>query len=163
MNDYHPMKLNDPPFPVRKRPHHTPVNPLNGNAIIFLTVCTKNRAQLLANKPMHNILRELWSDDRQWRVGSYVLLPDHAHLFVAKSRYDSVAFKMWIRWWKHQSAVRCGLGPSLWHPNFWDTRIRTPTLYAQKRLYVRENPVRHGLVDNASAWEFQGELFKLAP
>jgi putative transposase len=158
----HVMKLNDPPFPVRKRPPHAPVNPMNGHAIIFLTVCTKNRAPLLANEPIHQILRELWSDASQWRVGSYVLLPDHAHLFVAKSRYDSVALRTWIRWWKRESTRRSGRGDTLWHPNFWDTRVRTPTLYAQKRLYVRENPVRHGLVDKASEWELQGEVFKLA-
>lgn len=147
---------------MRKRPHHAPVNPMNGNAVIFLTVCTKNRAPLLANERMHLLLRELWSDDSQWRVGSYVLLPDHAHLFCAKSRYDSVALRTWIRWWKRESTLRGGYSVTPWHPNFWDTRMRTPTFYAQKRMYVRGNPVRHGLAEKASDWEFQGELLSLA-
>jgi hypothetical protein len=36
--------------------------------------------------------------------------------------------------------------------------LRSDESYAEKWNYVRENPVRAGLVRNASEWPYQGEI-----
>ena len=45
-----------------------------------------------------------------------------------------------------------------WQPNCWDTQVRSGEHYHEAWLYVRENPVRAGLVDDAGQWAYQGEL-----
>jgi REP-associated tyrosine transposase len=46
----------------------------------------------------------------------------------------------------------------LWQPGFFDHVLRSDESYAQKWEYVRENPVRAGLVMTADEWPFQGEI-----
>ena len=46
----------------------------------------------------------------------------------------------------------------LWQSEYWDRQLRRGDSYAEKWEYVVNNPVRHGLVKNAAAWPYQGEL-----
>jgi REP element-mobilizing transposase RayT len=74
-------------LPERKRPvHWLPVERHNRSIIVFLTVCTKDRRPLLANQQMHAALRDAWVAAGNWRVGRYVVLPDHIHLFLRARR-----------------------------------------------------------------------------
>jgi hypothetical protein len=41
---------------------------------------------------------------------------------------------------------------------FFDHLIRSSESYAEKWEYVRENPVRAGLVTSADDWPWQGEI-----
>ena len=40
----------------------------------------------------------------------------------------------------------------------WDTQLRKGENYAEKWHYVRNNPVRKGLVAEAKEWPWQGEI-----
>ena len=40
----------------------------------------------------------------------------------------------------------------------WDRQLRTGEIYTQKWEYVRNNPVRKGLVANADGWPYQGRM-----
>ena len=53
--------------------------------IYFLTACTHERRQLLANPMIHSRLVDFAEEgeDRGAWLGDYVLTPDHLHLFVA--------------------------------------------------------------------------------
>ena len=46
----------------------------------------------------------------------------------------------------------------LWQPGFFDHLLRNDDSYTQKWDYVRENPVRAGLVSLADDWPYQGEF-----
>jgi REP-associated tyrosine transposase len=46
----------------------------------------------------------------------------------------------------------------LWQPEFFDHVLRNDESCSQKWEYVRENPVRAGLVPRADDWPYQGEL-----
>ena len=47
---------------------------------------------------------------------------------------------------------------SLWQRRFFDHVLRSDESYAQKWNYVRENPVRAGLVAKAEDWPYAGEI-----
>ena len=59
-------------------------------------------------------------------------------------------------------AISAALGATkkrpLWQPGFFDHVLRHDESYSQKWEYVRENPVRAGLVVRADEWPYQGEL-----
>ena len=46
----------------------------------------------------------------------------------------------------------------LFQPDCWDRQLRSGGSYSQKWQYVRNNPVRKGLVANADDWPYQGEI-----
>ena len=48
--------------------------------------------------------------------------------------------------------------PPLFQRDCWDRQLRTGESYAQKWEYVRNNPVRKGLVAHADEWPYQGQM-----
>jgi REP element-mobilizing transposase RayT len=46
----------------------------------------------------------------------------------------------------------------IWQVDFWDTQLRKSENYGSKCEYVKNNPVRAGLVTNANEWPYQGEI-----
>ena len=62
--------------------------------------------------------------------------------------------------WTSREILRLGqpeLASPLWQPEFFDHLLRTPASYGEKWNYVRENPVRAGLVQRAQDWPYAGE------
>jgi putative transposase len=80
-------------------------------------------------------------------------MPDHLHLlasFPVESRMAEV-----IRSLKRFSAKSVAL---VWQDGFFDHRLRTPESFEEKASYIRMNPVRAGLVVEASKWPFIWDL-----
>ena len=48
-----------------------------------------------------------------------------------------------------------------WQKGFFDHVIRSEESYEQKWVYVRDNPVRAGLVRSAEDWPYAGEIARL--
>jgi putative transposase len=141
----------------RKKPAHgVRIDPLHPT-IVFVTVCTKDRNPWLATAENHKTLCAIWGEASVWLVGRYVLMPDHVHLFAAPGRLE-IPLDHWVRYWKSQfSRTRYRIGQE-WQANHWDTRLRSGESYDEKWFYVRENPVRAGLVKRFQDWPYQGEL-----
>jgi putative transposase len=49
----------------------------------------------------------------------------------------------------------------VWQRGFFDHVMRSAESYSQKWDYVRENPVRAGLVRDADEWPYSGEIVPL--
>lgn len=147
-------------MPNRRRPAHGVFWPDDQPPIVFLTVCTKDRAEWLSEDAVHRCLVEVWRDADRWRVGRYVLMPDHLHLFAAPVN-GSTGLENWVSYWKSQFTKTHQNPTHRWQPGHWDTRLRREESYDEKWEYVRSNPVRAGLVTNPDAWPYQGEVFAL--
>ena len=86
---------------ARKRPAHPPIVEAGNRAIIvFLTVCTKDRTPVLNNQHMHNFMLAAWRTADRWRVGRYVIMPDHVHLFCAPGTWSPGPVDAWVSYWK---------------------------------------------------------------
>ena len=132
--------------------------------LIFLTVCTNGRKPILDKPDIHELLQAIWSAGTQWRVGRYVLMPDHLHLFCMPAVREPENVRDWVAYWKSRSSARwprVGEQP-IWQREAWDRQVRRGESYGAKWEYVRNNPVRAGLVACADDWPFQGELNRLA-
>jgi putative transposase len=134
-----------------------PVELHKRSIIVFLTVCTKGRRPLLASAPVHAALRDAWACADRWRVGRYVILPDHVHLFCGPGSWPPHPLGPWVTYWKRLVAKATGVA-GIWQAGFWDTQLRGHESYGAKWEYVRNNPVRHGLVSQAADWPHQGEV-----
>jgi len=59
-------------------------------------------------------------------------------------------------------ALRAGQAElDVWQDGFFDHLLRSAESYAEKWHYVRNNPVRAGLVATPETWTFQGEIVPL--
>jgi REP element-mobilizing transposase RayT len=69
----------------------------------------------------------------------------------------------WIKHWKSWASARWpnpGEQP-VWQSNYWDRQLRSEEHYQTRWRYIRNNPVRHGLVARPEEWPFQGEPTRL--
>jgi len=142
-------------------PRHAPTRgvriELGQPTIVFVTICTEKRQPWLTGPEVHSALVATWSAATAWLVGGYVLMPDHLHLFCAPRDLE-MPLVNWVTYWKRQFTRRKVPGAGEWQRLFWDRRLRREESYAEKWAYVRENPLRAGLVKPGEAWPYEGVL-----
>ena len=148
-------------FLIRKRPpHHAPLEIGNRGIFVFVTICTKDRQKWLACEDGMLALVVASREATHWQIGRFVLMPDHVHFFCAPGTWPPSSLAKWVRFWKRSftQSLRQRNSHFQWQRDFWDTQLRTGDSYSEKWSYVRNNPVRAGLVKDADCWPYQGEL-----
>ena len=123
--------------------------------VFFVTICCVPRGMNQLAKPavwalVHDSLihREILGD---LKIRLVLAMPDHLHgLFSfdgTKPMTRVMAdFKSWV-------AKGSGVN---WQRDFFDHRLRGWESAVEKAKYIRNNPVRAGLVSRAEDWPYQG-------
>ena len=129
--------------------------------IFFVTVNAKDRQPWMAQPVVQASLLRLWREEAlAWLVGFYLIMPDHVHLFCAP-RDLRFGIDEWITFWKRQF-TRAHPGEDWpWQRRGFHRRMRDRAEYEERLAYVRENPVRKGLVAEADLWPYQGSVHDL--
>jgi hypothetical protein len=84
-------------------------------------------------------------------------MPDHVHFFLRGS--DNFRLGAWIGGLKQalaKAAMLSRRNGQIWEEGFFDHILRSNESYAQNWNYVRENPVRAGLVKISSGLALPG-------
>jgi REP element-mobilizing transposase RayT len=131
--------------------------------IYFVTCCTAARQKVLANPTAHAAIVSAWKQILDWKIGRYVVMPDHVHFFVSPKirEGDLSRFVQTFRSFVTKSLRPQGYPYPLWQREFFDRLLRREESYEEKWQYVCANPVRHGLVTDVSQWPYAGELHSL--
>ncbi len=126
--------------------------PAEQTTIYFVTFCTAMRASKLANPIFFEKFKSATGHWTGWTMLAAVVMPDHIHMLAAPGDRDAsiknavAAIKRWSRAgdldWK-------------WQEGCFDRLLRRDESAHAKWLYMRENPVRAGLVDCWSNWPYQ--------
>src|SRR6184192_2119694 len=133
--------------------------------ICFVTTCAFKRRPILASNEVAKILTDEWRnahDRHGWAIGRYVIMPDHVHFFC-RAELDAKPLSVFIQKWKQWTSKRigrelavAGIGDSgpkqtgrVWQEEFFDHVLRSSESCSRKWDYVKENPVRAGLVKNS--------------
>ena len=146
---------------ARSHPAHLPVMDMgNRSNIVFVTVCAEARRPILAKQECVNVIKNAWGESDTWQVGRFVIMPNHLHLFCSPSTMEHPPLKRWVTYWKSLVAVRWphAKDGKVWQRDCWDRQLRSGESYSEKWEYVRNNPVRAGLVSRVEDWSWQGEL-----
>jgi len=110
---------------------------------------------------MQNSLVAVWRQEATaWLVGYYLLMPDHLHLFCAP-RDLRFGIDAWIKFWKGQFSRRHLNEPWEFQRRGFHHRLRDAEEYHERWTYVRENPLRKGLVQHPDEWPYQGMVHEL--
>jgi putative transposase len=134
-------------------------------SIYFVTACTESRRNILAKPSIHETLLRFGKEGPShgaW-IGAYVIMPDHLHLFIATDD-EKIAISAWMKSLKNSisKTLRAnGIAPPHWQKTFFDHLLRNSESYSEKWNYVRDNPMRAGLVIRAEDWPYMGEIFAL--
>ena len=133
--------------------------------IYFVTACTQNRRNILATPAIHETFLRFGKEGPShgaW-IGAYVIMPDHLHAFVATDD-QKIATSTWMKSLKNtisKTLRENGIAQPHWQKTFFDHLLRSSESYSEKWNYVRENPVRAGLVTRTEDWPYVGEIFAL--
>jgi putative transposase len=143
---------------IKDRPGRLELIYLN-QPLYFVTFCTRNRKRIPSLECAHSTFKKY--AERGFAqfavvVGRYAIMPDHVHLFVAVGSDSTLS--LWVGGLKRAISVGLQIKHRLWQPGFFDHIVRSNESYAKKWEYVRENPVRAGLVKQTDDWPFQGEI-----
>jgi putative transposase len=145
--------------------------------IYFITVCTFRRRPILARDAIPEVLVDELRHARErhgWAIGSYVIMPDHVHFLSAPAR-DAKKLSDFLREWKSwtsrriravlprptNAATTMSADTSLWQREFFDHVLRSDESFQEKWNYVRDNPVRAGLVPSFYDWPYFGRIESL--
>jgi REP element-mobilizing transposase RayT len=93
-------------------------------------------------------------------------MSDHVHFFCRPEIGAKTLSNFVGNWKSWTSRAITALGQprstpaatKLWQREFFDHALRSNESYAEKWNYVRENPVRAGLVSYAHDWPYAGEI-----
>jgi len=129
--------------------------------LYFVIFCAHLRKPFLARDDVHAafVAYSERAGDLNVAVGRYVIMPDPIHLFVRGSQVFELG--PWVALLKQALAKATRLSRAraqLWEEGFFDHVLRSDESYSQKWNYVRENPVRAGLVKSVENWPYQGGI-----
>ena len=147
--------------------HHPKVPPrlariFTNNPLFFVTFCRHQRRRILATNSVNAAFIQFAIRARAEHnvaIGRYVIMPDHLHLFVCGP--DDFQLGHWIGILKrHLAGATRPIEASrpIWQRGFFDHLLRSEESYGRKWNYVRENPVRAGLVARVEDWPFADEI-----
>lgn len=83
-------------------------------------------------------------------VDCYVLMPDHAHLIVSIAKDSDTTIGQWVKAFKAIVSSR----EFKWQSGFFDHILRSNDSRSEKWEYIRQNPVRAGLIDDPEKWPY---------
>lgn len=139
---------------VRKSLQHAIPDWVGHGSDFFITINCYPRElnQLALSKTAAAIERSLLHQQSSgaWWVHMFLLMPDHLHALVSFPNEATLqrTIKNWKRFLAHQEGI-------VWQRDFFDHRLRQDESLAEKWTYIRNNPVRKGLVSTPDEWPYQ--------
>ncbi len=139
---------------------HAPMHSLSEQGIYMVTAGTYNKEVLLNTPEKLTVVRDMlfkYATHFQWRLQAWAIMGNHYH-FIAISPECADSLKELISRLHEYSAKklnRIDEAPrrKVWH-NYWDSRITHQTSYFARLRYVHQNPVHHGLINNATNYRW---------
>ena len=135
--------------------HATPAW-IKGRCLYFITICCVPRGinQLCHPSVAKGILdaADQYHTRGRWYVELMLLMPDHLHALLGFPPTESM--NQVIRSWKHFLTWHHGIK---WQRDYFDHRLRNHEGHAEKTAYIRNNPVRAGLVKAPGDWPYVWE------
>ena len=122
----------------------------------YLTICVEGRRCVLANKLMDDRMVSFLLDSPkryQWWPTQYMLMPDHLHLIVHQG-HNAPGLGRWVKALKAVTGQR----EFKWEEGFFDHLLRGNESETKKWEYIRQNPVRAGLVRRPEDWPYGGRI-----
>ena len=138
------------PHPIRRKlPHEPPPFAISGEPVQFVTMNAVGRGEqpFLADATAILDAARFYHLHGHWFLRLFLVMPDHVHMLAVFSGTTSV--KAICGAWKGFLRRTAGLR---FQSDCFEHRIRNDKELSETWDYIRENPVRKGLVKTADEW-----------
>lgn len=139
-----------------------------GQMIATFTICVFNKQKIFTTQEVFNQMERFLLDSlKKFDCGSlvYLFMPEHCHITIEGCSEEAdlwrciVSFKQVSGYWlaKHSLFGRCGFQPAIkWQKDFYDHILKKDEDVKKHVLYILNNPVRKGIVENWKDYPYKG-------
>jgi REP element-mobilizing transposase RayT len=128
--------------------------PWEKSIIYFLTMCVKDRHRVLATPEMFESIKTTIQQLKKWHVIAGVVMPDHVHWIVSPAEDRNLSVGDFSHGFKRTLGNYLGRQSWEWQRGCFDRLLRSDENLWSKWIYVKDNPVRHGFVQQADDWPY---------
>lgn len=141
-----------------------------GQRTFFVTSSMQAREPLFEQEPAARLFIAVLYDYRRqnkYLLHEFVVMPNHFHALLTVD--SSLSIERAVQFIKGGFAFRAGkelgLKPPIWQKGFSDARVWERDSYFARKDYIRNNPVRAGLVHSPEEYAFSSahEGFEVDP
>jgi len=130
-----------------------------GSHAYFITCATYKKRPYFSDKSVVDTILPVLSrcsSRNGFGIYTYCFMPDHLHMLLIGE--ESSSLQGFMKTFKQESsfAFKKGCSGSLWQRSYYDRVLRTEETLEEVALYIINNPVRKGLVDDYSSYTFSG-------
>ncbi len=128
-----------------------------GHGCYFITASTYQKRQLLQSDRMKELLVDVlfhYRQQQKYLLHDFVLMPDHFHLLITPVVTLERAMQFIKGGFSFRAKRELGFMHEIWQPSYYDRRVRDAEEFFAFRDYIRQNPVKKGLVASAEAYEY---------
>jgi len=135
------------------RPPRIPVLlPPEQSVAYFVTLCVAKRRPVLSSAAIFEAARNFCTTHPHWFTHALVIMPDHLHALA--SPFDREAKVTQYSAGLKRTIKKTAGGEWRWQEGAFDRLLREDESLMQKWFYLRENPVRAGLVGTWQQWPY---------
>ena len=147
---------------VREKRHRLSKEFYKGSTCVALTLCIKNRVELLKTPEIVDVFVHMLDDSANkfnYIIPVYCFMPDHQHMIITGTNDEVdllkaiINYKQKTGFWMSKNKV----GAS-WQKDFYDHIIRKEEKLATHVRYILDNPARKGLVSDWQDYPFIGAI-----
>jgi putative transposase len=128
-------------------------------ATYFITICAYTHCNLFQRSEVAQLMAATlfnYRDAGEFELHEYVIMPDHIHVLL--SLHDeqklSRAIQLIKGGFSHTLGENGIMFREVWQQRYHDRRIRDDNEFAEIAEYIRQNPVRCGLVERAEEYPY---------
>ena len=141
-----------------------------GIRTFFVSSATWGRRRLLQSDRIAELLVDVlyhYRRENRFRLHEFVVMPDHIHVLLSVGPEISIekAMQLIKGGFSFRASHEFGLKTQVWERGFSEVRILNSTAFATRACYIRENPVRAGLLANAGEYRYSSAFpgYRLDP
>ncbi|MFO8027662.1 MAG: transposase, partial [Opitutales bacterium] len=139
---------------TRKRLHHGMPPWVKDGETYFITInCGQRGVQTLTIPENATAIKDAiqhYTTLGKWWPRLVVLMPDHLHALLSLNTARHTIRQIIAPWKSYLKKTR-GID---WQDDFFEHRIRNQDSLEEKAHYIRQNPVRAGLVEDPKDWPY---------
>ena len=119
-----------------------------GYSVYFITAATFQRSRLFHKEPMVGLFLDVLFHyrDKNYRLHEFVLMPDHFHLLISPILSLERSLQLIKGGFSYRAKKELGFPGEIWEKSFYDRRVRCAEDYYNFKQYIRQNPIKQGLV-----------------
>ena len=128
-----------------------------GYSVYFITGSTFQRTPLFRKDPMARLFVEVlfhYRDHKNYLLHEFVLMPDHFHLLISPALSLERSLQLIKGGFSYRAKKELGFAGEIWEKSFYDRRVRGAEDYYNFKQYIRQNPIKQGLVTEFASYPY---------